>query len=225
MPSRLMPFITDEIYHVVNRGISERQVFSDAKEYSRAIEVINYYRYKSPPLKFSLFLKQSLEFRQKVIDSLRKKGKELVDILCFCLMPSHFHILLKQKIDNGVSKFLSIFQNSYTRYFNIKNERRGPLFYDQFKAKRIVTDEQLLHVSRYIHLNPYSSFVVRKAKDLESYTWSSLPYYLEDNMETFCKTEIILDFFKTKQKHHEFVFDQANYQRELDIIKHLILEK
>jgi len=224
MPARKIPLVNDQIYHVLNRGISNVETFSDANELLRAIELLNFYHYKKPTMKFSVFKKSPVELREKFLESLKNKGKKLVDIVCFCLMPTHFHLLLKQRLNNGISRFLSNFQNSYTRYYNIKDERRGALFCNQFKAKRITTDEQLLHVSRYIHLNPYTSYVVKDLKALKNYQWSSFPDYIEENIDSFCNRKIILDFFKDKNEYKEFVFDQADYQRELEIIKHLLME-
>lgn len=140
-------------------------------------------------------------------------------------MPNHFHFLLKQVEEEGTSKFMSNFTNSYTRYFNVKNKRNGPLFQGKFKAIRIETDEQLLHLSRYIHLNPYSSYVVKTLKDLEKYPSSSFPEYLGKSQTSLCSKEIILGQFKNLNLYKKFVFDQADYQRRLEKIKHLILEK
>ena len=83
-------------------------------------------------------------------------------------MPNHFHLLLKQTIDNGISHFLSKFTNSYTKYFNTKYNRVGPVFQGVFKSVHIESDEQLMHLSRYIHLNPVVSAVVEK-QNLLSY--------------------------------------------------------
>ena len=94
-----------------------------------------------------------------------------------------------------------------------------------FKAVRIETDEQLLHVSRYIHLNPSTAYIVEPEK-LGDYRWSSYLIYLnEDSMDhSFVNPEIILSFFKNRADYKKFVLDQAVYQRELDKIKHLIFE-
>jgi len=82
----------------------------------------------------------------------------------------------------------------------------------------------LVHVSRYIHLNPYSSFVVKDLKDLEKYLWSSLSEFLAPEKGGICQKEMILNYFKTPEAYKEFIFDQADYQRKLDQIKHLLLE-
>ena len=150
--------------------------------------------------------------------------KLLVEIIAYCLMPNHLHLLLKQLEENGISIFMSNLTNSYTRFFNTKQKRKGPLFQGKFKGVRIETDEQLFHVSRYIHLNPYSSFVLKSLEELESYPYSSLPEYLGLKKEIHCKTEIILNNFKNIQSYEDFVFDRAGYQRELEKIKHLAIE-
>lgn len=158
------------------------------------------------------------------MNELHDKGDKLIEIFAYCLMPNHFHLLLKQVADRGVSKFLSQFENSYTRYFNTIYERVGPLFLDQFKSVRIVTEEQLLHVSRYIHLNPYTSYVVKDFESLFSYPWSSLEKYFIQEKSSLCNKEVILSLFKKPDDYRNFILDQASYQRELDKIKHLTIE-
>lgn len=222
MPGRLLPLVEDQIYHVFNRGIDHRPTFSDKLELKRAMAVIDYYRFANPPLKFSQFIKLPVEERSKFQIKIRT-GSKLVDILSFCLMPNHFHFLLRQVYEKGISKFLSNFQNSYTRYFNTRNERDGPLFLDQFKAVLIETDEQLLHLSRYIHLNPTTSYMVKDFDSLLNYPWSSLPEYIKGK-ESVCEISTVLGFFRTPEDYIDFVKDQVEYQRELDKIKHLILE-
>lgn len=223
MPGRLYPLVTNEIYHVFNRGIDHRPTFTNSREHQRAIITLKFYQSASSSIKLSQFLILNKE-RQKDIWQRLKKQKKLVEHLSFSLMPNHFHFLLRQTAEGGISKFMSNFQNSYTRYFNTRHERVGPLFLDQFKAVRIETEEQLLHVSRYIHLNPYSSFVVKSLKELKSYPWFSLPEYLGLANENVCEKTIILANFKAPKDYQKFVFDHADYQRELEKIKHLTFE-
>jgi putative transposase len=140
-------------------------------------------------------------------------------------MPNHFHFLLRQKQDGGISKFLSDFTNSYTHYFNTRQDREGPLFKGVFKAVRIENNEQLLHISRYIHLNPYSSYLIKSLEDLTNYPYSSFLEYLGEAEKEFCQKEIILANFSRLEDYKKFVFNQADYQRSLEINKHLLLEK
>lgn len=221
MPGRAMPLVTGEIYHIFNRGIDKRPTFLTKRHYARAIETIRFYRYSSPPFRLSKYLVLNEVFQTRVLRGL--ESSVLVDILTLCLMPNHFHFILRQRQDNGISRFLSNVQNSYTRYFNTRAQRVGPLFLDQFKAVRIEDDEQLLHVHRYIHINPYTSFVTKTLNDLEGYVWSSLPDYLSETPSIYEKNTI-LDYFKTRQSYKKFLFDQVDYQRTLDAIKHILIE-
>ncbi len=158
-----------------------------------------------------------------VYEKLKKDYEKLVDIICFCLMPNHFHFMLKQKLDNGISTFISNFTNSYTRYFNTKHERIGPLFEGIFKAVRIESEEQLIHTSRYIHLNPVSSFLI-EPKDLENYQWSSYLEFLGFSDENLTIKNLVLNFFPLVSDYKKFVLDHADYARQLELIKHLTLE-
>jgi len=224
MPGRAFPLATNEIYHIINKGVASQPTFLESKNYQRAVECLRYYQSKKPPIKYSRFLTLSNKRRGELFETLKKEKEFLVEIIAYCFMPNHFHLLVKQLTDNGISKFASNFTNSYTRYFNTKNERKGPLFQGRFKAKKIDTEEQLLHVARYIHLNPFSSFVAKSLKDLETYPHSSFPEYLNNDLSGFCSKEMIMNSFKNIETYKKFVFDQAHYQRELDKIKDLVLE-
>ena len=138
-------------------------------------------------------------------------------------MPNHIHFLLKNLKENGISTFMRKFQDSYAKYFNTKFSRTGVLFQHMFKAVRIETDEQLIHVSRYIHLNPATAYLIEIEK-LRYYPWSSYPYYVNGDSPIYLSKEQILSFFKSPEDYEQFVLDQADYQRELDQVKHLALE-
>lgn len=224
MPGRKVALVNNEIYHVINRGVASQPTFLTEKDYRRALNSFLYYQNQNLSLGYSHFIVQSRERKAEILKQLKLRKKILVEIITFCFMPNHFHCLLKQVVDNGISKFLSDFTNSYTRYFNTKSQRQGPLFQGKFKAVRIETDEQLLHTNRYIHLNPYTSYVVKTLKQLENYPYSSFPEYLGKTKANFCHKKLILNNFKTIKTYQEFVFNQADYQRRLEEIKHLILE-
>lgn len=224
MSRRKVPLVTNQIYHVLNRGIISRPIFQNKKDYERMLEAIFYYQNQNPLLSYSHFTRLHTERREEVLATLRKNKKFLVHIICLCLMPNHFHLLLKQLQKNGISVFIGHLSNSYVRYFNTKNERVGPLFQGKFKAVIIETNEQLLHVSRYIHLNPYSSVLVKSLPELKKYPYSSLLEYLDLSKTNLFQKEIILDQFKDIKSYQKFVDDQAEYQRQLENIKHLTLE-
>lgn len=225
MPYRKTVFAQDQIYHVFNRGVAHQPIFFSQGDYSRFIQLMDYYRFCNIPTNFSHFMKIPAETRNQIFISLVKENNIQIEILTFCLMTNHFHFLLKQVSEKGVVDFMRYIQNSYAKYLNIKGSRVGPLFQSAFKAERIVTEEQLLHVSRYIHLNPSTGYLV-KIEGLTEYPWSSLLVYLDQNFQdfTFVNPQPVLSFFKNRDKYEEFVFDQAEYQRKLDRIKHLIFE-
>lgn len=223
MPKRKIPLITEEFYHVFNRGIDRRPTFTNKLEFKRAINLINFYHFGHLQLKYSLFVAWSQKRQRELLDALSLKKTNLVEIHGYCLMTNHFHLLLKQTENGGITKFLSNFQNSYTRYFNLRHERIGPLFLDDFKAVRIESEEQLMHVNRYIHLNPYSGSAVSTLEKLVNYPWSSLDQFLK-NTAGWCETKTILDLFKNREEYRNFVFDQADYQKQLTIIQHLLPE-
>lgn len=213
MPYRTTPLVNDQIYHVFNRGVAKLPIFTDKRDHNRFLETIYYYQFQGPKPQFS----QLNRFKDFKFD----KNKKIVEVFCYCLMPNHYHFLIKQIEDNGVSEFISKLSNSYTKYFNTKYDRVGPLLQGQFKAVRIEYDEQLIHVSRYIHLNPIASFLV---KDLKEYLWSSYPTYIGLQVDKICTSEFILSMFKTKQKYEQFILDHVNYSQSLEIIKHLLID-
>ncbi len=139
-------------------------------------------------------------------------------------MPNHFHLLIKQIKDNGILNSLSAFSNSYSKYFNLKHEQEGPVFQGRFQAVRIITNEQFLHVNRYIHLNPYTSSLIKSTKELLNYPYSSLKEYLNPNQKNICETATILDEFKSSLNYQNFILDNADYQKQLHQIKSLLLE-
>lgn len=116
---------------------------------------------------------------------------------------------------------MSQLSNSYTKYFNTKYKRVGPLLQGAFKAVHIETDEQLVHVSRYIHLNPIVSGLI---KNLDDYQWSSYLGYTQPE-PTFCSTTEVLSFFPTKEEYKKFIEDQIDYGVTLELIKHHLIDE
>lgn len=209
MPIRVAPLINNEFYHIFNRGVDKKDIFIQPRDYSRFIKTFFYYQFFGPKPKFSTFQKFKMNTFKPVSD------KKFLNILCYCLMPNHFHFLVRQIEDGGITKFMQQIQNSYGKYINTKYGRIGPLFQGRFKAIRIESDEQLLHVSRYIHLNPIVSGLTKR---LESYGWTSYREYTASDI--ICNTTEILNFFSDKQKYIEFINDQIEYGKVLDLIKH-----
>lgn len=219
---RKVVFRNDEIYHVFNRGLDRRSIFTDKNEFERIQKLIKFYRHKDIPIRFSQVNHQPIEIKERMLKNLYK-SERIIDILAYCIMPNHFHFLLKQTDDKGISTFIANIANAYTKYFNTKHKRTGNLFEGVFKAVHIETEEQLIHVSRYIHLNPVASSIIPD-RELENYRWSSYPEYLSLSKEEISQKELILSMFKSVRDYREFVNDQIDYAKQLDAIKHLILE-
>ena len=213
MPYRLNPFVTDNYYHVFNRGVEKRIIFTSNRDYQRFLQTLYYYQFSGPKPSFSTHKR----FRKKDFSN----NPKIVEIICYCLMPNHFHLLIKQVNEKGVEEYMRKVLNSYTKYFNTKHKRVGPLFQGQFKSVSIDTDEQLLHLSRYIHLNPY---VAGLTKDLTSFVNSSYLDFIGLRENSLCSPQFILDFFKSKQDYQSFVNDHSSYALELERIKHLLID-
>lgn len=223
MPFRITNLVDNFYYHVFNRGVNKRNIFTNKRDYSKFQLLTKFYNSIDYPIRFSKFMLLSSDQRQEIWHRL-DISKKHTDILAYCLMPNHFHFLLKQNTKNGISKFMANLQNSYAKYFNIKNNRVGPLFQGQFKAVKIDSEEQLLHVSRYIHLNPYSSGIIGDIHKLIQYPYSSLSEYLNLSRFNMCNKNDILASFKKREAYINFVLDNADYQKNIEDIKHLTLE-
>ena len=135
-----------------------------------------------------------------------KRIEPMVEIISLCLMPNHYHLTLKQLRENGVSIFMHRIGTSYTGYFNIRQERSGRLFETSFKAVRVESEEQLIHLSRYQHINPHSLDLT--PKELVNYSWSSLPAYLGKKEPSFVNPEMVLSAFKKTESYLKFVLGE-----------------
>lgn len=213
MPSRIFPFVNGYFFHIFNRGSEKRSIFESRRDYQRFLKTLKYYQLAGPKPKFSHF--PSLLVKE--LD----ESKKIVNIVAYCLMPNHFHLLLTPLKNGGITEFMSKVSNSYTKYYNTKYRRVGPLFQGEFKAVTIEDDEQLIHVSRYIHLNPISSNLI---KNLAQYDWSSYLEYLGQVSDGFCDKEEVLGQFKDHRFYEQFVLDQVGYTEELELIKHQLLD-
>lgn len=221
MPTRKIVFANNQFYHVFNRTVGDETIFIRQKDIKRALALINFYRFKTI-ISFSKFITLNLqikEIRQSEIFS----SPPLVEICAFSLMPNHFHFLIRQLQDNGITTFLSNFQNSFAKFYNTKSERHGTLFCNMFKAVFIETEEQCIHVSRYIHLNHISAFMM-KLDELDTYQNTSFATYMGNIKYDFISTEFLLSHFKSAERYREFVYNQVEYQRKLKLISQFMLD-
>lgn len=222
MASKKIILATDEFYHIFNRTIADEIAFINKHNLNRALALTNFYRFKTR-LSYSHFQALPKEERKKML-SVICSSSPLVEIYSLAFMPNHYHFLLKQLQDNGINDFISNLQNGFAKFYNKKFERKGSLFCHSFERVRIETEEQFVHVSRYIHLNPVTSYLI-KIEELDTYPYTSFPIYLSKKMFDFVETGHILNHFKTTQRYKKFVHDQNDYQKKLQEIKNLVIEK
>ncbi|PJE65489.1 hypothetical protein COU91_01430 [Candidatus Saccharibacteria bacterium CG10_big_fil_rev_8_21_14_0_10_47_8] len=197
MPSRNLEkiYAADSFYHIYNKGLDKLRPFVETEDYAVFLNLLKRYLNDQP-----------------VKDN---KGREYewlspkIELLAFCIMPSHFHLLIYQHTPEAMTRLLRGVGTSYTGYFNKKYKRRGPLFLDRFKASMINQDAYLEHISRYIHLNP---------PNYRNYEWSSLPYYLGNKQAGWVKPGRILELFEDDD-YASFVADYEGNKRMLDTLK------
>lgn len=219
---RKQRLVNGQIYHIFNRSISNFEIFRNSCHYLRILEAIRYYQRENPPLKFSDFIELSEKNQSNFYrDSLYLERQKIVKIVAYCIMPNHFHLILEQKKENGISIFVRNILNSYTRYFNTRHKRKGPLWEGRFKSVLVGTDEQLIHLTRYLHLNPVTAYL---ANNPEDWVYSSCREYLLEikEIDAICEYGGILNIRPDLYK--QFMQDRISYQRELAKIKDLFLE-
>ena len=218
---RKVPLVTNEIYHVFNRGVNRGNIFFADNDYKRLLEAVFHYRTNSTKFSYQKPFNDPVSLGS-FEDSSREKGVAKVQIIAYCLMPNHFHFLVKQLVDGGITSFVRHLFNSYAHYVNVKYGRIGPLLQGRFKNVHIESQEQLVHVSRYIHLNPLVAGLI---PDLRNYRWSSYPIYCGvKDKDGIVDPEIVTNEFKSSNDYEKFVLDQADYGIALERIKHLLLE-
>ena len=213
-------FVTNNYYHVYNRGVDKRTIFGNKSDYYRFIH--NLYEFNSEDA--AINLNRRLIDRGETSINNRKERKLLVNIVCYCLMPNHFHLILQQRVRNGITKFMRKIGTGYTMYFNTKNERRGVLFEGAFKAIWIEDDSYLMHLSRYIHLNPAklatdadkieladmqnNQTLIKEL--LKAYRWSSYRDYAgKHNFPSVINKKAVLTYFNGKEDYAKFILDYA----------------
>lgn len=146
---RKTSFAEGEFYHLYNRGVDRRNIFSSTSDYKRFMALL-YLANSSVDVRIGNILRDS---RYEDV-FLLERSEPLVAIGAFCLMPNHFHLLATPLTDEGISKFMLKLQTGYSMYFNIKNDRNGSLFQGPFKSEHAHDDAYLKYLFSYIHLNP-----------------------------------------------------------------------
>jgi len=211
-----------QIYHIFSRSIAKFKIFKGENDFVRIKEALRFYQKEKPPLKFSRFLelknRQGPPSDELIVWSTRD---HLVQIYAHCTMPTHIHLILRQLKENGISIFMGHVLNSYARYLNTMLKRKGPLWENKFKNVLVKTDEQLLHLTRYLHTNPTTAGLVSKPEEWPASSYHEYLSVVPEN-ERICEFGEVLDIEPTS--YREFVENQISYQRDLAMIKKLTLE-
>ena len=191
-------YAADSFYHIYNRGVEKRNIFIDSQDYAVFLSYLKtYLSLKDEKRLFKILSdsKSSPSDKDKALKLLKLKNYcSQVQLISYALLPNHFHLLLRQK-DTVLDAFMNSVGTRYAMYFNRKYRRKGVLFQDVYKAVLVNSDEQLLHLSRYIHLNPV------RASGLSVEHWEkvsfpcSLPEYLGKRQTLWIAKEYILDYF------------------------------
>lgn len=214
---RTVQFANGEFFHIYNRGVDKRIIFQDSSDYLRFLRSVKEFNDNNHTYSYS-----TLSSPRKIttIDS-----DPLVRVVAYCLMPNHFHLLLEQLCDNGITNFLHRLGTGYTNYFNLKNKRIGRLFQGSYRAIRVDSTDYLLHLSRYIHLNPldlvFPDWKLSHKLDqssvqglLDMYPWSSYHSYMnpENTEGALVSSSTVLSCFRDRKDYDDFVkswtFDQ-----------------
>lgn len=209
---RKVPFLETEYYHIYNRGVEKRNIFSSAGDYKRFMALL-YLANSSEDVRIGNL------FRSTTYEDIftRERGNPLVAIGAFCLMPNHFHILATPLSKDGLSRYMLKLQTGYSMYFNIKNDRNGSLFQGPFKSEHAEEDRYLKYLFSYIHLNPaklknhrWKEKIYQKYGPLktfiEQYPYSNLNAYLT-GVHTITNPAPFPHYFLSKKEIEEHIGD------------------
>lgn len=214
MPSKYVTrnFTKGGIYHITNRGVENRTIFTDDKDYSLFLYYLSAY---------VMPVEKALRFYRDLPPRLFAKNlSKEVEILSYCLLPNRFHLLVKQNSIDGVTKLMKQLTNAYTQYFNENYHHTGPLLAGRYKAVEIPNKQTLSLISRFIHVKP----ILENLTFSPEYKWSSYKEYIEPSRNDLCSTDILLSQFPSIYAYKKFVQDQKDYSRQLPKIGMFTLE-
>lgn len=212
-------------YHIYNRGVDKRDIFIDEKDYVVFLGLLKRYLTPfQPRADFQAHTENS--FRAfEVRPGYRSDLYDKITLVCYCLMPNHLHLMVKQTTKKAITDFMRALMNSYVFYFNKRYERTGTLFEGRFKGVLVETEPYLLHLTRYIHLNPLDLVLENEdqIKYVREYPYSSYQNYLGMRRAEWVQPHEILSFFKSAQRmglrdvlsYQSFVEDYRDDSREI----------
>ncbi len=201
---RKIEFAIGEHYHIRNRGVEKRTIFTKDKDFLRFLESIIYFNTEKP----SWIVK---DVRESGINAIPKPEERLVDVIAYCLNSNHFHLILKENKKNGIATFMKKISTGYAMYFNKKYNHSGVLFQGRFKAVHIGSNEQLLHASAYVNCN----CEIHNFAKSENYQWTSFLEYIKNIDESLCQKEVVLDQFKNKEEYRKYALNQIARMQEI----------
>ena len=179
-------FITSFIYHIYNRGVRKNKIYNTSSDYKRWEKLLLWSSNYNYP--YSVYLNQLRQFRDegRGIDVLNhrieneyKYKTPLVNILAYVEMPNHFHLILEQNIDNGITTYMKKLQTAYSMYLNQKYDLSGSVFEGIYKSVPVISDPQLIQLLKYVLRNPIEADLV-SPRDILTYQWSSVKNYLDN---------------------------------------------
>lgn len=198
MPGRNIVKIygAEQFYHIYSRGVAKQDIFKDKHDYLFYISLLKRYLSDKPA-------------KSRRHGEYPHFGKRL-DLLAYCLMPNHIHLLIYQKDPTAMAEFMKSLMTSYGMYFNRRNNRVGPVFQSRYRASNIASENYMQHISRYIHLNP---------SDWEHYPYSSLRYYSLNASGEWIKPNFVIQLFKKSSDYKNFLKDYKDHKAMLEEIK------
>ena len=202
-------------YHIFNRGVDKREIFSDLIDRRRFFQSMDEFNTLDP---IGSIYENFFRDRKKK----NKSKKKLVGFVCYCLNPNHYHFILKQLAERGIEKFMHRLGVGYTKYFNKRHDRTGVLFQGAFKAVHIKSNSYLLHLSAYVNLNNH----VHSLGNSVSKSMSSWREYTDNFSEkTFCgKKHVILDDFKNGEDYRKFAEESLTAIKDKKELEKLLIE-
>lgn len=222
--NRKTPHVTNEIYHIYDRSIAKFKIFNHPNEQNRMLQLLEYYHMedKHRPA-FSIYRRDLGVQKKGPRNACNLEGYRtpLVRILAFCLMETHYHLALQQTAPNGISIFMQHVMTAYSKFFNALHKRKGPLTESRYQSRHVATNEYLLHLTRYIHLNPVKAKLCAKPED---WGFSSYRKYIgQTSSASFCDYKSLIPY--SHSDYQKITEDHADYQASLEIIKDLLLDE
>jgi putative transposase len=216
--TRSFNFAPGEFYHLYNRGTEKRDIFTSQSEKERFLSLL-YLANQTDAVDIKLQGSTLLEQE--------RTSEPIIEIASYCLMPNHFHLLVREKEDGGISKFMQKVTTGYTMYFNKKHDRSGSLFQGRFKATHVADDRYLRYLISYIHLNPVKLIepkwkevglfdLVRAEKYIEQYLGSSYLDYLGKQRpeNKIIERKVLPEYFSSGADFKTFVTEWLTYKRD-----------